>query len=234
MLRELQNIIFLRDWRKPTGRAEWSVGILGGIIALIGIILALGGAELIAAGGSWYYLFAGLALIVAGLAIARRKLLGAWIYVGTFLVTALWSFWEVGLNGWALVPRLVGPLVLLLLVILSLPVLDANRGRRRSLLALGGFTLMCDRIGRRSGAGQPARRSRRDARTIRASHGGRLAHASRRRLARLRRDLQRAALLAARPDQSRERAPARTRVDLPHRRYAEGALGRGNDAAQDR
>ena len=147
MLRELQNIILLRDWRKPTGRAEWSVGILGGVIALIGIILALGGAELIAAGGSWYYLFAGLALIVAGLAIAQRKLLGAWIYAGAFVVTALWAFWEVGLNGWALVPRLVGPLVLLLLVILSLPVLDANRGRRRRLFGLGGFALIVIMLG---------------------------------------------------------------------------------------
>jgi hypothetical protein len=63
MLRELQNIILLRDWRKPTGGAEWSVGILGGVIALIGIILALGGAKLISVGGSWYYLIAGLALI---------------------------------------------------------------------------------------------------------------------------------------------------------------------------
>ena len=73
MLRELQNIILLRDWRKPTGGAEWSVGILGGVIALIGIILALGGAKLIGVGGSWYYLFGGLALIVAGLAVAQRK-----------------------------------------------------------------------------------------------------------------------------------------------------------------
>ena len=102
------------------------------LIALISIILALG-RQLIGVGGSWYYLFAGLALIVAGLAIGQRKLLGAWIYVVAFLGTALWAFWEVGLNGWALVPRLVGPLVLLLLVILSLPVLDANRGRRRRL-----------------------------------------------------------------------------------------------------
>jgi quinoprotein glucose dehydrogenase len=142
MLRELQNIILLRDWRKPTGGAEWSVGILGGVIALIGIILALGGAKLISVGGSWYYLIAGLALIVAGLAVAQRKLLGAWIYAGAFVVTALWAFWEVGLNGWALVPRLVGPLVLLLLVILSFPVLDANRGRRRRLFGLGGFALL--------------------------------------------------------------------------------------------
>src|SRR6476660_2037904 len=142
MLRELQNIILLRDWRKPTGGAEWSVGILGGVIALIGIILALGGAKLISVGGSWYYLIAGLALIVAGLAVAQRKLLGAWIYAGAFVITALWAFWEVGLNGWALVPRLVGPLVLLLLVILSFPVLDANRGRRQRLFGLGGFVVI--------------------------------------------------------------------------------------------
>ena len=142
MLRELQNIILLHDWRKPTGGAEWSAAILGGVIALIGIILALGGAKLIGVGGSWYYLFAGLALIIGGLAIVQRKLLGAWIYAGAFVVTAPWSFWEVGLNGWALMPRLVGPLVLLLLVILSLPLLDANRGRRRRLFELGGFALI--------------------------------------------------------------------------------------------
>src|SRR5262245_11510480 len=142
MLRELRNFILLSDWRKPAGRSELFVLILGGVIALIGIMLALGGAKLILVGGSWYYLFAGLALIVAGLGIAQRKVLGAWIYAGAFVATMLWAFWEVGLSGWPLVPRLVGPLVLLLLVILSLPVLDANRGRRQTLWGLGGFPLI--------------------------------------------------------------------------------------------
>ena len=87
----------------------------------------------------------GLALIVAGLAIGQHKLLGVWIYVIAFVVTALWAFWEVGLNGWALVPRLVGPLVLQLLVILSLPVLDANRGRRRRLFGLPSASRSCQR-----------------------------------------------------------------------------------------
>src|SRR5262249_51255655 len=141
MLRELRNSILLRDWRKPTGRAEWFVVVLGGVIALIGIILALGGAQLIAVGGSWYYLFAGLALIVAGLAVAQRKLLGVWIYGGAFVATMLWAFWEVGLNGWPLVPRLVGPLVLLLLVIFSWLVRAAERGRQKRVWALGGFAL---------------------------------------------------------------------------------------------
>src|SRR5262245_41629621 len=91
MLRELRNIILLRDWRKPTGRADRFVLILGGVIALIGIMLALGGAKLIAVGGSWYYLFAGLAVIVAGLAVAQRKPLGGWIYAGVFVATMIWA-----------------------------------------------------------------------------------------------------------------------------------------------
>jgi quinoprotein glucose dehydrogenase len=147
VLRELRNAILLRDWRKPIGIAEWFVIVLGGFITLIGIVLAVGGAQLILVGGSWYYLFAGLALIVAGLAVAQRKLLGAWIYAGAFVATMLWAFWEVGLNGWPLVPRLVGPLVLLLLVILSLPVLDANRGRRQTLWGLGCFALILIALG---------------------------------------------------------------------------------------
>src|SRR5262245_58967432 len=147
MLRELRNIILLRDWRKPNGTVEWLVVILGGFIVLIGIVLAVGGAQLILVGGSWYYLFAGLALIVAGLAVAQRKLLGALIYAGAFVATMLWAFWGVGLNGWPLVPRLVGPLVLLLLVIVSLPKLDANRGRQSRLWGLGVFALIVIALG---------------------------------------------------------------------------------------
>src|SRR5262249_519846 len=104
MLRKWRNIILFRDWGKPAGRPEWFVLILGGVIALIGIMLALGGAKLIAVGGSWYYLFAGLALIVAGLAVAQRKLLGVWIYGGAFVATIPLAFLGVGFNWRALVP----------------------------------------------------------------------------------------------------------------------------------
>src|SRR5262249_4390207 len=39
------------------------------------------------------------------------------------------SFWEVGLSGWELIPRLVGPFVLLILAILIAPLLDQTTGR---------------------------------------------------------------------------------------------------------
>jgi quinoprotein glucose dehydrogenase len=142
MRRELQDILLFRAWRKPSTLAQWAVTLLGAVVLLVGLILTLGGAQLIAVGGSWYYFFAGLLLIVSGLGIAQRRALGAWIYALAFVITMLWAFWEVGLNGWALVPRLVGPIVLLLLVILSLPVLDAERGKGRRLYGLGGFAVL--------------------------------------------------------------------------------------------
>jgi quinoprotein glucose dehydrogenase len=142
MLGDLRSILFLRDWRRPASRADWAVLALGAVLFIVGLVLTLGGAVLIASGGSWFYFLIGLGLIAAGMGLAQRKLIGAWIYIGAFVVTALWAFWEVGLEGWPLVPRLVGPIVLLLLVILTLPVLDGKRGARFRLFGLGGFAVL--------------------------------------------------------------------------------------------
>jgi quinoprotein glucose dehydrogenase len=141
MLGDLRSVLSFRDWRRPASRADWAVVALGAVIFIVGLVLTLGGLVLIASGGSWFYFLIGLALIVAGIALAQRKLIGAWIYIGAFMVTALWAFWEVGLDGWPLVPRLVGPIVLLFLVLLTLPVLDDRRGRRFRLYGLGGFAI---------------------------------------------------------------------------------------------
>ncbi len=111
--------------------------LLGVLLAVIGIVLTIGGVQLTALGGSWYYLLAGLALIVSGVLLVLRDERGAWVYGATFIVTLLWALWEKGLNGWALVPRLVGPLVLMFLVIAVLPVLRPRGGRLAGGGALG-------------------------------------------------------------------------------------------------
>jgi quinoprotein glucose dehydrogenase len=108
------------------------------LLILIGLVLAIGGGWLLSLGGSFYYLLAGLGLIASGVMLFRLNPLGAWIYVGVFVLTVLWALWEVGLNGWALVPRVIAPAVLLLLVIATFPVLDGRRGGR---LALGGLAV---------------------------------------------------------------------------------------------
>ena len=120
---------------KRAGAGGIAVRILAGLLIIIGLVLAIGGGWLLSLGGSFYYLLAGLGLIASGVMLWRLTLLGAWIYVGVFVLTVLWALWEVGLNGWALVPRVFAPAVLLVLVIAAFPVLDRRRGGR---LALGG------------------------------------------------------------------------------------------------
>jgi quinoprotein glucose dehydrogenase len=168
------------------GAGGWAVLLLGLVLALIGLVLTIGGAWLALLGGSPYYVLAGLGLLVSGVLLARRRALGAWIYIAVFGLTVLWALWEAGLNGWALVPRVIAPAVLLVLVLAALPVVDPGPpGRRKSLVgfaALAVFLIV----------------------------GGVVvvAAAGRRRLAGLWRHLCRPALFAPDPDQSRQRRQA--------------------------
>jgi len=96
---------------------------------LLGLILAGGGAYLAWLGGSLYYVLVGAMLVAAGYLLIKGRIAGFYTYVGAFAFTAAWSFWEVGLSGWELIPRLVGPFVLLILAILVAPLLDQTTGR---------------------------------------------------------------------------------------------------------
>jgi len=124
-------------WMKV--EAGWPAKVLGVVLALIGVVLVIGGIQLAMLGGSWYYLLAGLALAVSGGLIFTGRVLGAWIYIATFILTVLWAFTESGLNGWALVPRIVAPLVMLLFVVGLLPSLLPVEGRKRRLQGFAGI-----------------------------------------------------------------------------------------------
>src|SRR5262245_31736461 len=118
-----------------------SPALLGGVIALLGLILAGGGAYLAWLGGSLYYVLVGAMLVAAGYLLIKGKIAGFYTYVGAFAFTAAWSFWEVGLSGWQLIPRLVGPFVLLILAILVAPLLDKTAGQRARKWGLVGAGL---------------------------------------------------------------------------------------------
>jgi len=125
------------------GPASIAVRVLAVVFALIGITLIIGGVWLLSLGGSFYYLLAGLGLVASAVGLFRLKLLGAWIYFGVFAFTVLWALWEVGLDGWALVPRVIAPAVLLALVIASLPVLKLGRdGRKWAIGGGAGFAVV--------------------------------------------------------------------------------------------
>lgn len=80
--------------------------VLGVLLILIGAALAAGGVLLAAAGGSWYYLAAGLVLLASGYFTFSGRTLGGTLYGWFLLATIAWSLFEVGPDGWALLPRL--------------------------------------------------------------------------------------------------------------------------------
>lgn len=84
-----------------------SLRIFAAVLILIAVPLIMGGAWLISLGGSFYYLLAGLVLVASAVLLWRGRRSGSWLYGGFLLATLFWGFWEVGVDLWALLPRVV-------------------------------------------------------------------------------------------------------------------------------
>ncbi|MES2844667.1 MAG: membrane-bound PQQ-dependent dehydrogenase, glucose/quinate/shikimate family [Pseudomonadota bacterium] len=116
---------------QDVGRARTAIRTYGRLLAvvmcLLGAILALGGAWLAVLGGSWYYVFAGCGLIASGLYLYRGSLAGIWLYALTFLITIVWAVLERGLDPWPQVPRLLAPVIVVVLIGLAVPSLRRRR-----------------------------------------------------------------------------------------------------------
>ncbi len=97
--------------------------ILAALLCLTGLVLGVGGAQLMLLGGSSYYLLAGGTVLIAGALLLRRRRLGLWVYGAALVGTLGWTVAETGLDGWAMVPRMVGP------VLVGALLLIAFRGR---------------------------------------------------------------------------------------------------------
>ena len=108
---------------KPQTPAAWAILGLAVVIVLLGLPLAYMGAELMFLGGSWYYVIIGIAVTAAGVLMAMGRSMGAMLYLAAVGVTWLWAFWEVGFDGWGLLPRVFGPTILAIGVALCLPAL---------------------------------------------------------------------------------------------------------------
>ena len=120
-------------------KAGWAAAILAIVMAIIGLVLTAGGVWLAVLGGSIYYMIAGVAMLASAWFLMRGRLLGGWIYVGLFILSAVWGFAESRGNAWAMVPWLVAPLVLLIAVLLVMPTLTRAGGRWK--MAGGGIAL---------------------------------------------------------------------------------------------
>jgi quinoprotein glucose dehydrogenase len=119
-------------------RRSWSAIVLGVVIAAIGLVLAIGGAWLAVLGGSLYYLITGIAMAVAGVLLVRGRMTGAYLYIVITVLTVLWAFIDSHSNlVWALVPRIIAPIVLLICTFLVMPTLTVAANRWK--LAGGGI-----------------------------------------------------------------------------------------------
>lgn len=83
----------------------------GGLLAGLGVKLA-------ASGGSVFYALSGAVLIACGVQLMRKRASATHLAILNFAVTWAWALWEVGLNGWALLPRVNLACLLTLLIFL--------------------------------------------------------------------------------------------------------------------
>ncbi|ATN37141.1 membrane-bound PQQ-dependent dehydrogenase, glucose/quinate/shikimate family (plasmid) [Rhizobium sp. ACO-34A] len=115
---------------------------LGTVMALSGLVLAAGGAKLATLGGSWYYLIAGIAMILAGVLYALRKPVAAAVLAVLTVYTLIWALYEVGFSFWPMVPRLAPFLVMGLIAALIHPLLTNGRNKGPSFAVAAVFALV--------------------------------------------------------------------------------------------
>lgn len=108
------------------GPGFWWTMLVGVVLLIFGLPIAAGGVWLIALGGSWYYLPAGIGLLLTAWFLFQRSLNALWVYAITYAVTLAWALWEAGLDGWAQVPRLLAPTIVLILVLTTVPTLRGS------------------------------------------------------------------------------------------------------------
>nr|WP_232228220.1 hypothetical protein [Asaia astilbis] len=95
--------------------------VVGVVIALLGILLTLGGVYLAWLGGSWAYILLGLMMSGVGAGVLTRRLVALPLAILLSLVAAAWAFGEVGAVFWLIVPRVVVFLVLPIVVGVLVP-----------------------------------------------------------------------------------------------------------------
>ncbi|MEJ5977742.1 membrane-bound PQQ-dependent dehydrogenase, glucose/quinate/shikimate family [Novosphingobium sp. PS1R-30] len=122
------------------------------VLGVVGATLAIGGVMLAAAGGSLYYVATGIAVLASAWGLVRRARYAAAVFGTMLAATIVWSIWEVGLDSWALMPRLVGPAVVGLLFLI--PAIRSATGAPRwwvaapavvALLLTGGAVVRAER-----------------------------------------------------------------------------------------
>ncbi len=108
--------------------------VLGAVLALAGLFFAVAGGKLVMLGGSWYFLLAGIAIVIAGALVILRKPAGALLFGLVTIATVVWAIWDAGLDFWPLISRLLAFGVGATVIALSFPLLRKAAGRTPAYL----------------------------------------------------------------------------------------------------
>lgn len=120
------------------GKRSVFVRIMASVLLLCALPLIAGGGYLVSLSGSWYYLIAGLLLLISSLLLFKGKRAGLAIFFVLYIATFFWTLYESGSDYWGWIPRMSVLTVLALLLALTIPAL--NQGRKKGLSrALAGF-----------------------------------------------------------------------------------------------
>lgn len=130
--------------RPITSVARAWLWLLGAVLLAAGLFFLVGGGKLLSLGGSWYFVIAGIVLVLSAIQIFRARPAGAWLYLLAFAGTIAWALFEVGLDYWGLISRLLAMTVGAAVVTASLPILNraAGRASRPALPLLAALVLL--------------------------------------------------------------------------------------------
>ena len=88
------------------------------VLGVIGLAYLAPGVWLAVLGGTAYYALAGALVMASAVLLWRGRVAGVWAYAVLLAGTIVWALAESGLDGWALAPRLFGPALFGLFMVL--------------------------------------------------------------------------------------------------------------------
>lgn len=116
--------------------------LLSLLLILLGLVIGGLGAWLATLGGSWYYVIAGLGMLVSGVLLWGNRRSDAQLFALVFIGTLLWTWRESGSNYWRWVPRLGLVTALAFVLALLAPTLQAPVSKRLSRSIAGVLALV--------------------------------------------------------------------------------------------
>ncbi|OAT19908.1 quinate/shikimate dehydrogenase [Buttiauxella noackiae ATCC 51607] len=117
----------MANYTPPRGLALGLLWVLGALMALIGLAIGIGGAYLVALGGSWYFLLMGIVMFISAILIMKKKTAGLVLYGQAFICSIFWAISDAGWDFWPLFSRLFTFAVLAFLAAIAWPILRATK-----------------------------------------------------------------------------------------------------------